>query len=228
MQPLSRVRSNALAHFAQRDTMQLRPALAPKIAHCVSQFSSLEAMLGISLALMLHGDAKVMLAMYISLDNRAAQLRMLQAGAEAKLNKEQSTLMSALLSIYIKPLMKNRDKFVHWVWGYSDDLPDDLLITNSTDSMSMHMALVGDIDGEHDYSKVFVVKDTYFNQISDQTQIAIELYGMFIGTFWHRNDQGRRAELLQTLSDAPSIRAWLDRQNKDLEKTQTTPQQSPP
>jgi hypothetical protein len=183
MQPLSRVRPNTIVHFSQRDTMQRRQALAAKIADCISQFSTLESMLGISLSLMLHADAYVILSMYSAMENRSAQLRMLQAGAEAKLSKEQATLMSALLALYVKPLMKNRDKFVHWVWGFSDDLPDALLITNITDAMYTSMTLVGDIEGEPDVSKVFVVTDSYLTRVSDDTQTAIESYARFTGHF---------------------------------------------
>ena len=136
MQPLSRVSPNASVHFGAPDTMQQRPGLAIKIAHCISQFSSLETMLGMSLALMLHADARVMLGMYTALENRSAQLKNSSSRSKGKTRSKINTMCSnVLLSVFVRPLMKTRDKFAHWVWGMTDDLPSALLLTDSSDSM---------------------------------------------------------------------------------------------
>ena len=224
MQPLSRVLPKVLARFGEPDTMQQRPKLAIKIAECVTQFASFESLMGVSISIMLHSDATVVHAMYAALENRSAQLRVLQACAKAKLNQDQASLMTYLISLYIKPLMRRRDRLAHWVWGVCDELPDALLTTDTTDRMLMHMGVVGDIVSPFDTSKVFVVKEPYLSQFLAELFICIDLYREFIGTFWARNSLEVREQMLHLILAKPPIWAWFDRQKTGQEKTPSTPQ----
>jgi hypothetical protein len=85
MQPLSRVRSNAAIFFGINNAMSERPKVAVKIAECIAEWSDLETLLALFLSLMLNTEIDTVLAMYSAIENRAAQLRMLEAAIAAKL-----------------------------------------------------------------------------------------------------------------------------------------------
>src|ERR1700722_4250078 len=128
MQLLSRVHPSARISLGLPDTMPQRPLLAAKIAQCISELSNIETMLPVLLAFLLSADAKTALAMFGSLENRAAQLRLLNTAAEEILDEDRFDCWTVLLTKFVKPTMKERDRFAHWSWGYSRDLPDALLL----------------------------------------------------------------------------------------------------
>ena len=227
MQPLSRVKPNTKGAINHPNTMPLRPVLAMKIASCLSQWAAAETMLGISLALMMEVDEDVMLAMYNSLENRAAQLRLLQACADAKLDLDRSDLLRAILQVYIKPAMKQRDKLAHWIWGYSNDLPDALLLTEPSHSMFMHMRAAGDVAQYWDEDRIYVIREPDLDGILRDIAEAIRTYGTFMGTFWRQNSPESRAELLRQLSSEHQIHSAMDRHRASQGKTPLAPPQVP-
>lgn len=128
MQLLSHVHPTARITLGLADTMPQRPILAAKVAQCISEFSNIETMLPVVLAFLLSADAETAIAMFGSLENRAAQLRLLNTAAEKILDEDHFDCWTVLLAKFIKPVMNERDRFAHWAWGYSPDLPDALLL----------------------------------------------------------------------------------------------------
>ena len=124
MQPLSRVRPNAATEWGNSNTISLRPKIAIKIAECIAEYSEIETALGMFLGFLLHTNPNTALAMYGSLENRAAQFKMLDAAAKADLPENHYAAISALQTVHIKPAMRARDRLAHWCWGHSDELPD--------------------------------------------------------------------------------------------------------
>jgi hypothetical protein len=140
MQPLSHVRRNALLFFGHRDTMANRPQVAVKVGDCIAEWTNIESALAVFLGLLLHTDSKTALAMYSALENRAAQMRMLEAAARSKIEPDQFDLFLIVQEKFVRPLMKTRDKLAHWTWGYSPQLPNDLLLVDPSDSMVHHFS----------------------------------------------------------------------------------------
>jgi hypothetical protein len=120
--------------------MARRSKLAAMIAHCIAQWSEVEIHLGALLAFILHANEKAAVAMYANVENRATQLRLIDAAAEASLPKDHYEAISALLTSIVRPAMKERDKLAHWTWGYSDELPDALLLADVENTLSSLMA----------------------------------------------------------------------------------------
>jgi hypothetical protein len=129
MQPLSRVKPNAVTHWGDQNTISLRPQVAIKIAECIAAWTEIETLLGLFLSFLLHATPKAALAMYAGVENRAAQLRMLETAASAELPQDHYDVIATLFTAYVRPAMKERDKLAHWCWGHSPDLPDALLLT---------------------------------------------------------------------------------------------------
>jgi hypothetical protein len=139
MQVLSRVSSSARVTVGLADTMPKRPALAAKVAQCISEFSNIETMLPVLLAFMLKSDPKTALAMFGSLENRAAQLRLLNAAAEQVLDEDRFDCWTVLQAKFIKRCMKERDRFAHWAWGYSPDFPAKNSSDRSQEGLRFHV-----------------------------------------------------------------------------------------
>jgi hypothetical protein len=81
-------------------------------------------------------------AEWIELENRAAQLRMLQAAAESKLTVEHNDVFVVILEKFIRPTMRLRDKMAHWCWGHSPLLPDDLLLVQPDEKTPRHFRAI--------------------------------------------------------------------------------------
>jgi hypothetical protein len=172
MQPLFRVRKDADVKFGHEDTMTSRPVLAAKIAECISAWTDIESLFGIFLGLALGSNLKTTLTMYMALDNRAAQLRLLTSVAESELSKDQFEVFDILMTKYLRPVMKTRDKLAHWCWGYSPHLPEDLLL------MPPNEALLSYFDSLHgrsipvDDTKIFVVTIQYLTRVGKDIRAA--------------------------------------------------------
>jgi hypothetical protein len=128
MQPLSRVNPNATPNWGSPNTMAFRPALAAKIAQCIAHWAEIEVFLGAFLGFLLHTNEAAAVAMYSGLENRTAQLKMINAAAKACLPIDHFDVLSCFFSAILRPVMRERDKLAHWNWGYSEDLPDALLL----------------------------------------------------------------------------------------------------
>lgn len=182
MQPLSRVKRDADVLFGRDDVMPRRPILAARIADCISAWTEIEQLFGIFLGLVLHANARTMLSMYLALENRAAQLRLIEAVAEAELSHDQFDIFDILMEQHLRPAMKTRDKFVHWCWGYSNQLPDDLILMAPEDALPSYFELLSgkhvDIDGD----KAFVITEKYLTKIAENIRVGAGLLALLTQT----------------------------------------------
>jgi hypothetical protein len=224
MQPLSRVKDIRFTNWGQSHAMILRPSISSKVAQYIAHWAEIETRLGMFLALLLHANEQAILAMYMGVENRAAQLRMINSAAEAVLPKEHNDVISIFLTTEITPAQKYRDKLAHWCWGYSDELPDSLLIRHprfhiadvakSLKSQASH----GIADVPADHTEIFVVREPDMDRsLSDLAETETSLR-MAMATVWDHNSPLEHAEYLQKLSNTPRIRAGLERLNAGRQK----------
>jgi hypothetical protein len=230
MQPLSRVKPNAITNWGQHDTMARRPRLAVMIAHCIAQWSEVEIHLGALLAFILHANEKAAVAMYAGVENRAAQLRLIDAAAEASLRPRHYAAISALLTSIVRPAVKERDRLAHWTWGYSNELPDALVIANPQSTLSSlmealrHQRGLSGADVPSNFDKIYVVRESDLIGILQRSWAAKDHVRLAMGTVWDLNPAPTRAALLGQLSNVPRIREALDRQ----QNRQSNPKAQPP
>ncbi|MGE3993872.1 hypothetical protein [Pseudorhodoplanes sp.] len=139
MQPISRVKPNAVTIWGVNDAMILRPKIAVKVAQYISQWSDIETLLGLFLAILLHAHEDAAVAIFHGIENRTAQLKMLSSAAEVSLPEDTFRAVSALITSLVRPSMKYRDKLAHWAWGLSEDIPDALLLSEPKDKLVAHL-----------------------------------------------------------------------------------------
>ena len=221
MQPLSRVRPKADVVWGEEGVMSRQPKIAIKIAECISEWVEIETILGLFLGVLIDADAKAALAIYSSLENRKAQFRILKAAAAAKLPQAHFDVFTAVLAASVTPAMRQRDKYAHWCWAYSPQIPDALLLGQPDQKLSLHFAAIHSGDSVGGYkrprvqmnaSKIFVVREPDVDRTLLQLRQAKNWLALLNGSVWSKNDQQERDEFRRQLSSEPQIRAAMDRQ----------------
>jgi hypothetical protein len=234
MHPLSRLKPTATTNWGEPNAMALRPTLAAKVAHCIAHWSEIEIQLGTFLALLLHANEKAALAMYSALENRSAQLLLIEAAAEASLDAAHFNVIATILRVIIRPAMRERDKLAHWTWGYSIDLPDTLLIAEPASTLQSFMAALklqrtGNVlDVPTDFNRVYVVRPHDLDEILKRSHNAKNHLRVAMGTVWDWNPPELRASYLQELSNVPQIQEALKRQSEPHKNNPEAQQPSPP
>lgn len=135
-----------------------------------------------------------------------------------------------------RPAMRYRDKLAHWCWGFSDELPEGLLIRNQ-ETQLIQFAETLRKQGETkqnfnpvpaDHSTIFVIRDGDLDRYLDQLEQAELFLRMTMASVWASNSAVERAQYLQLLSIEPQIEAALSRLRKGRQKTPDTQPPSPP
>jgi hypothetical protein len=231
MQPLSRVKPDAVTDWGDPESMTRRPALAAKVARCIAQWTEIEIHLGAFLGLILHANEKAAIAMYSSLDSRAAQLRMIYGAAEASVPSGHFDVIAVFLANVIRPSMKERDRFAHWGWGHSDDLPEALLLAEPSYSLQSLMRAVRLHPGVEkagvsaNFDKIYIIRDSDLDGAIKRSMDAKFNLRLAMSTVWDINPPKARAKFLQQLSDVSQIREGLERL---VEARKKTPAARPP
>jgi hypothetical protein len=222
MNPLSRVRPDAKATFGPAGAMESRPAAAAIVAQCIAIYAETEYQLGVTLALLLgtnrddptgraplRTDAKIALSMYLDIENRTAQFRMLEAAARASLPQNHLDVLDCVLAI-VRSVMKERDKLAHWNWGWTMDLPEALLLIEPTQKLRWAAEALSlqfsDAANEH----IFVVTESDLARMAERFQEAHDIARLFTGTLWPGHP-AERARALELISNRPRVREALCR-----------------
>jgi hypothetical protein len=222
MQPLSRVRKNAIVRFGSDDVMTKCPAVATRIADCISAWTNIESFFGLFLGLALHSKPNTTLKMYMALENRAAQLRLIESVAQSELSKEQFDVFAILMEKYLRPVMKSRDKLAHWCWGYSPDLPNDLLLISPDEFLLYHYESIHKGRADMDDDIIFVITEKYLTRLRRDMRTAGGFFAMLmkaIGPIGTKVPQDATA--LDRLSSHPEIAKHLAARRKREEKPPT-------
>lgn len=227
MQPLSRVAPGAYNIWGDQTKMARRPKCAIKIAECIGEWTEIETCLGQLLGLVLHASPRAALDIFSSLENRSAQMRILSAAVECEVDQEKKDLFAVLMSLYIRPSMKERDRLAHWCWGHTEELPEDLLLAPPAKKILMHFQFVSDKFAETSPlpdEEIFVVTADDLSRMSDRIKKAKELLLLFMGAVWVDNPKDGRDECIRLLAAEPLIRGRLDQILADRLKNPKPPQ----
>ncbi len=124
---------------------------------------------------------------------------------------------------FVRPMMKTRDKLVHWRWGYSPHLPDDLLLMEADAALlSHHAALQGPI--EIDETKVFVITNNYLIRLLRDLR---ELHGCLALLIQSIGREGTVIPPLPTALHRLSTRPQIARHLADRRRKAKTPPAQP-
>jgi hypothetical protein len=230
MQPLSKVNPKASVTWGALDIMTGRPKVATKIAECIAEWADVETMLGLVLAFLLDTDSKAALAIYASIESSSAQRRMILAAAKTKVDAERFDALTVMMSAVISPVMKERNKFAHWCWAFSPEIPDCLLLCKPDQKMILHLQAVNlrRIAPEipFDMSLVYVVTEQDAARLADRLRMAKHHVALFLGAIWTVNSAQQRDGFLRELSIEPQIREGMERLSESRKKGQASQQPS--
>jgi hypothetical protein len=138
-QPLSNVKRNARV-FSEPVALRRNPELATLIGDVISLWSHIEANLSVVLVRMLEGGVRSGAAMYRAVQSFRAQMAILEAVARITIEPEHVAAFEAVLAL-VRSVAKKRDKLVHWIWAYSPDVEDALLLINPNYALDYHTSL---------------------------------------------------------------------------------------
>jgi hypothetical protein len=185
--------------------MAQRPTIAIEIAKAIAEWSHVECLLGVTLAVILETEAQTGLQMFLSLTSSSNQIALVSAAAKAKLTIADEELFSAVM-ILVRSAAKERHRLAHWSYAISNELPDDLLLVDPADLAPFYANQLGYHDPMADIerSKVYVLTHTDAQRIVEQIK-SVELFVDWLINIFSMSDRGERAEQRQQLCKRPQI-----------------------
>jgi hypothetical protein len=166
--------------------------------------------------------------MFGSLENRAAQLRILNAAAEQVLDEDRFDCWTVLQAKFIKRCMKERDRFAHWAWGYSPDLPDALLLAEPIEKARAQWdATSPPKTPQIDRKKVYVFTSGDFDRAIVRLNDTADLLEAFLKCVWPEPSPAERELFRQALRNEPRFHGLLLAHKAQKNGQQSQPQ-SPP
>lgn len=150
---------------------------------------------------LLGGEDEAATVAYLSLEGDGPKIAMLKSVAKFRLEPRYFDLFNAVLSL-VKSAKKNRDKLVHWAWGYSPDLPDAYLLSDPR--KNVHST-------NTDY--VYVYSSNDFEDIV-RTNDRLCGYGQLFGWICDGHISNKDDELYHELCAEAEIRCRLSRKDK--------------
>lgn len=196
-QPLSRVKPGAgynIGNVGIGDSpLVKRPQLALLAMEGIRSWSDVENfMLGLYID-MLGGDNDLAATAYLALDGSSAKSAVINAVAAKTLSTENLQLFRAIFNI-AGTRQKARDKLAHWVWGFSDALPDALLLVDPR-------AKVGGKMSEED---IFVYREADFRSIMQDNE-RLAAFGATFRFIVIKHVSNKQGELYAQLCAEPPI-----------------------
>lgn len=227
-QPLRSVKRNARV-FITADAISSNIKLATLVASVINYHARLEVELAVIFTHILGTSAPVGYQMYNSIESAAARSAILKASAQYSLNEEDNELFLVLHALFMRAA-KKRHRLAHWVFGYSPDIPDALLLIEPEHLAEVH-SNINQYDAKAtspsiiDTQKVFVYRQNDFREMCEQAnqlEYFLSLFTLVVKRFPQLGDAPRA-----TLLDTPQIREELKRRReRHLKKTHpSTPEQ---
>jgi hypothetical protein len=224
-QPLSKINHTTPVLFHPKALTE-RPQLAVLVARAIAGWSEIEGQMGTLLVKMLDSSAKPALAMFSALASAPAQIAVVKAAAETVLDGEANEMVDAVLLLANRAATA-RHHLAHRVWGYSEAMPDALILADGRDISghwmqsiaALHKFANGDNPPDVDWprDKLAVYRDRDLNEIISQMD---ELYDYFYQLGFLVGPQSPwRDRILAYLNARPQIQEALTR----IRKSRKTP-----
>ncbi|MFW6027974.1 MAG: hypothetical protein ACOC9Q_00400 [bacterium] len=124
------------------------------------------------------GAAADAAAVFLSLENASAKKAAITALVDRKLTDEGHKRLFHAISKVVDRRYKERNRLAHWVWGYSQQLPDCLLLADPK-SLAMAEAQSPDELQKSLSEHIFVYRESDFAQILAGNEKAAEYAFLF-------------------------------------------------
>ena len=222
-----------------------KPAHAQLVAKALASWAELESAMAEVLATMLGAAARPSIAMFNALKS-TAQNDAIKAVADATLSRDDKDLFESLWRAQA-PYAKHRNRFAHWIWAITPDVPDALLLCDP-EAMNEHYAhdhdsryrlmlaailrkydkdvnmRKEDTEPRIDYSRILVYRMRDLQEIALETQILSghwRLYRFMIGPLL--NEPIVRDSIRYQLLQQPRIAQALSRLKQSRKAGPPTP-----
>lgn len=141
MQPLSRVVDTKNISLGSTSHFDKHPEIAILATKVVAAAATVDGSFARMFVHLLHAEPRAAASMYLSVQADTTREAMLAAAAEAVLSEAENELFVALRAV-ARSSLKLRHKVAHWVWGWSTDVPDALLMCDPKEYVPLNAALV--------------------------------------------------------------------------------------
>jgi hypothetical protein len=124
---LKTVYRKPVAYTTGWEALGRQPELAKLAMDAIAIWSIIEARMAELLVTLLGAQARPAIAMFSALTSSQAQMAALKAAASTVLPADDNRIFSAAM-VVIRRVSKRRHFLAHWIWAYSDAIPDSLLL----------------------------------------------------------------------------------------------------
>jgi len=233
--PLSRVCSHANIIF-EAYPLERNPELLTLAMRIISTWSTLESTVDGCFGAIIGGNAKAAAAIWKTLRSRPAEQTAFRAAAGATQNERYKELTEVLLEL-LKKAAKTRDIVAHWVWAYTPEVPDAILLMSPEDYFEYNIQFQSNIEqlvtGERNApiknpalpkDQIFVYRARDFNEAIERIQrlnYFFHLYRVSLSAPAYAIDG-----LYNRLCNEPEIATALIRHRK-ARNAKEAPQQQP-
>jgi hypothetical protein len=212
-QPLSRVLPQATI-LVTTDALKLRPKLTPYIAEIIARWASLEVVAGVILGHVLQTDTAPIAAMVNAINSASARIDMMEAAGAAKLFDPELEVFQAFMKT-IRVAARKRNPIAHHIWGYTEGLPEVLLLIEPEAQLDVSVRAQNTLRGystethlvlQPDIDRVSVYREGDFAEIIEE-QKAISKSAFLLVLYLER--ASFRDEIYPQLCGEPLIDAAL-------------------
>lgn len=134
--PLSQINKNARMEIFP-SALCRRPVPASHVMLVIASWASIEQTKSLFLSRMLSADIPTVSAMYNSIKSDAAKNQIIHTAAKRTLPEWQYILIQAVERA-TRPSLKTRNKFAHWLWAFSYDVPQKYILMADPEALTEH------------------------------------------------------------------------------------------
>jgi hypothetical protein len=138
--PLSQVKPDAHIDMGPY-AMFARPKLAALVSATIAHWSYIETTKAEILGRLLGRQKSVGIALYLAVRSPTAQRAILDDAVAECMQPVDRPLYAAVMKA-VAASQRRRNEFAHHLWGYSDDLPNALLLVDNKTSLSFERSLL--------------------------------------------------------------------------------------
>ncbi|HEX8388329.1 MAG TPA: hypothetical protein VF636_04870 [Sphingomonas sp.] len=206
--------------------------------HVIARWAHIDGDFATMFSHILKSDIEVGTAVYQAFNGTEARRLALFAAAEKGLPEWQAVALRAVWNA-IKPSRDQRHQFAHHVWGFSEELPDALLLMHSSVIVERNISLRQRVqelpDGrgviapkDIDRSQVYVYRESDFKAAEQAAVEATFLVALLTMSIGHMTLEVGRRQLLNHPAFQRAVAPLIRERSPELQAQLAPPGNGPP
>lgn len=151
------------------------PELSGRVLMVLSAWGKLDTEMGVVFASFLNTQAEIGVAIYNQLTNQNTQDGAMRSAASLVLDRHQLDLFLALMKVAKGP-RDQRNEMAHGIWGFSEDLPDALLLLNPKIALKLRGQVVAASEFLKSLGPGAAVTDGMLTRITNSPRIGEDIW----------------------------------------------------